>query len=161
MGNTYDRNNSVSVNYFEPSVGIPNANRPEGVPFGFLFSYATPNANDLATFAEHGRVNEFSASISTPPYNTVAHSVFPTPPQIAKIPYGSYSETHVNDQRVLQVSSTSSQSTAEQHLEPNSSRQLDEKVRSAMETIIAQVRKDVRKKFDACLVSMGRKPVFS
>jgi hypothetical protein len=30
-----------------------------------------------------------------------------------------------------------------------------------METIIAQVRKDVRKIFDACLVSMGRKPVFS
>ena len=37
MDNTCDRNNAVSVNYFEPSVGIPNTNRlEEGLPFGYF-----------------------------------------------------------------------------------------------------------------------------
>ena len=62
-------------------------------------------------------------------------------------------EIRPNDQRVSQVGSTSSQSMTEQHLVPKSSRgQLDEKLRSTMETIIAQVRKDVRKILDTCIV---------
>jgi hypothetical protein len=84
-----------------------NNNRlEEGVPFGCSSLYAIPNGHDSATFANHGRV-----------------SISPTPPQIAdEIPFGSFSETHLNDQRVLQVDSTSSQSMAERHLEPKSSR---------------------------------------
>jgi hypothetical protein len=72
--NIYGRNNDVSDNYFDPSLATQNANRPERVPFGFSSSYAIPNAHDSATFGNHGRVNEFLSSTSTPPYYPVACS---------------------------------------------------------------------------------------
>jgi len=81
MDNAYDQTNGILVNHFEPPFATPNANNTlEDVPFGFSSSCAIPNAHDSDTFVKHGRVKEFSSSISTPPYSTAPHIVFSTSP---------------------------------------------------------------------------------
>ena len=151
--------------------------RTEVTPYTFSAPYTAPNVYNSApyTINDYGRIDGNSASMHVPPYNTVAYSVSPTPPQSSGIPHGSWPESYfsvpqqdtpyvqpttsyscdipkpytVSSER--QVGSASTQLAAEQDIgSKNFGWQFDEeKWRAGLEVIATEIRKDMRERLNA------------
>nr|ADB85397.1 hypothetical protein [Phyllostachys edulis] len=166
-----------SASCYKPSYATPYVTRTEVTPYAFSAPYATRNVYDSALYVinDYGRIDGNSASVQVPPYNTIAYSVSPTPPQSSGIPHSSWPEGYfsvpqqdapyvqpttsysfdipkpytVSSER--QVDSASTRLAAEQDIgSKNFGWQFDEeKWRASLEVIATEVRKDVRERLNA------------